>query len=531
MSTLNTLVSMLTQVFPSIPIDAQVADWESRGEKVALWRRLYDGDHPANMTKEMRKALRVAVGQEFNLNYAPVIIDTMADRINLDTVEADAPEDAPKTDDVVPASEWAEKVLEDNNIDAIQMDVHESTIRDSEGAIIVEWDNEEQRVTLRQQLAYDGKSGVVFLYQSADEDTIEAAIKVWLVTAENGAVIDDIRVNIYYPDRVVKKVAKNGGMPIPYVETPGPGETVHADGVYPWVDRPGQPLGIPIIPFRNKGRQNHGQSELETPAPLLYALDRVLHSIVMTSELSAFPIRWIAGAKGPEALTPGMIHEIGTEGLTPEQAAAIKIGEWVAGQMTPQLDTARWLTNEISRVSRTPAPEFSGGDNASGEALKQREIGLIGKVKRFQVKAGDAWCQVMDMAWKVQAAFGEQPPDYERFRAKWTDPEIRNDTATIDNALKLRELIGDREALRMVGPILHLSDSDYDRILAEKAQDAGARVAAMAAQLPSFANAQYDMSLNGGTPAQGNQPPMMNGQAVPPPGANGNGRIQVNPGG
>ncbi len=504
---MTSLVALETAVLNlNMAVDAQLNEWETKGEKIKQYRDYYDGDHPVNLTAEMRKMLNLTKkGGEFNDNYAQIIVETPADRILLETIEADTEQ----------ASAWVEKQLDQNDIDDLQSDIHEATLRDGETYLMVTWDNEEKRVVLTHELAYDGVSGMRSLYKSADIGEMEAAIKEWHVTADKGGVTDSVRLNVYYPDRITKWINRSGTGFVPFTEdSSAPG------GSAPWVDKNNQPLGIPIIHFKNRGRQNQGLSELESMIPLQDVLNRLLHSIVSTSELDAFRIKWVIGAAPPKGVAPGMVYEIAPSGAPPDQLNAVRVGEWAAGQVAPQLEVARWITGEIGKITRTPAPEFGANDNASGESLKQREIGLIGKVKRFHVKAGNAWTRAMDMAWKVQEAFGQTPPPYERFRCKWQDPEIRNDTALVDNAIKLREIQGERETLRMLMPYRHWTEDDIDKIMEEKREEKVKTLAATASTFPRMNNFQLPLTANEArqqNPAQQLPPGQKQtvGQAVP----------------
>jgi len=500
----------------TMSFQAQLADIDARAQNVEMYRNYYDGDHPVNLTTEMRKMLNlpakpaqvdskgvVKTGSEFNDNYAQIVVDTMADRILLENIEADTEQ----------ASAWAEEVLDDNDIDDLQSDIHEATIRDGETFLMVTWDNTEQRVVLTHELAYDGTSGMLALYKSADIADMAAAMKIWNITSENGSTTDTVRINVYYPDKITKWESRDGAAFTPFTE-----DASAPDGAAKWIGSDGAPLGIPIIHFKNRGRQNQGFSELASMIPLQDVLNRLLHSITATSELDAFRIKFVIGATAPKGVAPGMVYEIGPSGAPPEQLNAVRVGEWAAGQVAPQLEVARWITGEIGKITRTPAPEFGANDNASGESLKQREIGLIGKVKRFHVKAGNAWTRAMDIAWKVQEAFGQAPPPYERFRCKWQDPEIRNDQQTVDNALKIADRIGDRETLRILAPLYHWTEDDIDRIIEEKRGDAGARLKAVAGNFPRMNNFQLPLTVNEAQQQQQQLPPgrpLPTGQAVP----------------
>jgi hypothetical protein len=511
--TITSLVALESAVLNrTMAFQAQLADIELRAQNVEMYRNYYDGDHPVNLTTEMRKMLNLPAkpnqvdsrgilktGSEFNDNYAQIVVDTMSDRILLETIEADTEQ----------ASAWAEEVLDLNDIDDLQSDVTEATIRDGETFLMVSWDNEEKRVILTHELAYDGVSGMLALYKSADIAEMAAAMKIWNITSESGGITDTVRINVYYPDKITKWISQDGGGFMPFTD-----DASAPSGEAPWIGSDGAPLGIPVIHFKNRGRQNQGFSELANMIPLQDVLNRVLHSITATSELDAFRIKWIIGAPAPKAIAPGMVVGIAENGLDPVQAASIKLGEWAAGQVAPQLEVARWITGEIGKITRTPAPEFGANDNASGESLKQREIGLIGKVKRFHVKAGNAWTRALDMAWNVQDAFGQTPPPYERFRCKWQDPEIRNDQQTVDNALKVASLVGDKEAIRILAAVFHWTEDDIDRMIEEKRGEKAKTLSAVAGNFPRFNQMQLPLTVNEArqqNPAQ-QLPP---GQTVP----------------
>lgn len=474
-----------------IAIDAQIADHEMRGRKVALHRDLYDGDHPSNMTREMRKTLRMAQGEEFHNNHLQNIIDTENDRIVLDRIEADN----------AAATKWAQQLYDDNRLDGMQGDVHGSTLLDADSFVMVSWDNEEKRIVLTHELAFDGNCGMFAVYRSANTNVMDAAVKIWHIQSENGSVVDTIRINVYYPDRVRKLISEDGTGLRPYKD-----EYTDEQGYAAWTERDDRtPLGIPVIHFKNRGRQNYGISEIENARPLQLASNRNLHSMIMSGELTAFQIRIARGFQPPAEVTPGMWVNISPEApLENGETADADVLE--QGDLTQFIAVADYLEQQMYKVTNTPHPSVNGSDNASGESLKQKDIRLIGKVKRFEVKAGNAWEDVFKTAHKVQTAFGDdQPPSYERFYARWADPEIRNDQITIDNALKLKDAIGDREFLRIVAPIYGWDESKIDQILAEKRADNAKRLDSLAGSLPDFGDFNLPNDATGAAPTSAGQ--------------------------
>ena len=90
-----------------------------------------------------------------------------------------------------------------------------------------------------------------------------------------------------------------------------------------------------------------------------------------------------------------------------------------------------------------------GGDSSSGEALKQREIGMLGKLTRAQVQIGNSWEDMIYLANAQEAVFGfHVPPAIDHLNTRWKSAEMRND----GDVLMLYKLLNDagyeRAALR-----------------------------------------------------------------------------------
>ena len=466
----NTNLTMFSKVLP-VELQAQLSRQEARGRRIAAYRRYADGDHPANMTKEMRELLRVTrnrdVSNEFNDNYMDIVISSMADRIQLRTIEAD-------TDD---GSLWLNGLLKYNRLDALQGDVHEATIRDGDTYVMVSYDNDDGIPRFTHELAYDGVSGVAVFYDSPDISELCAAVKIWNTIEEiEGRAVIINRCNVYYPDRVERWRLVNGEIK-PHEDEAPP--------VQAWTTRDGKCLGVPFVHYRNRGRQNYGLSEIRKAIPLQNVLNRVLYSFVMSSELAGFPIRAAFGFTPPAEVTPGMWIVVQPEGMTPADAARIEMLQ--AGDLSQFLTALSFVTQEIGRITRTPAPEFSANDNASGEALKQREIGLLGKVKRFLVHAGNSWERVIEQAYNVALSYGgSKPPVVSAFSTRWADPQIRNDTQTVQNALAVRDIVGDRQTLRFVADVFDLDEAAIEKIMIEKQGDILGKMQQLAASMPIF---------------------------------------------
>jgi len=432
-------------------LDAWAEDQRMMADKVALFRRYAEGDHDAELTTEMAALLRVRSStsstlDRFNDNYMDIIIQTEADRLVVDHIDADS--DA--------ANQWITELLTANRLDGMQANVHEAALRDGSTFVMASWDETERRVKLTHEPAYDGVSGMMFVPSPTGEVLI--AIKIWQETQER--IGDTTRVNVYYPDHVEKYVGMHGGGLRPVED----GDT----GRFPWTWRNG-PIGMPVIHFPNRGStySPHGLSEIENAIPLQNALNRTLTSMVATAEMTGFGLRFAVGWDPPPKIAPGMWIKISKDRpLNSDEK--IDIGMMEQGEIVPYIQQAEWLTAEMGKITRTPAPEFMGSSASSGEALKQREIGLLGKVQRFQVKAGNCWEDVIKLAWRVQAAFGSTPPELGTVNCIWKPGEVRNDTEVIANAQVLAEMGFVEEALRQMAPVFEWDEKKIQALIDEK---------------------------------------------------------------
>lgn len=448
--------------------DVVAVDWQDGvmvwGQGVALWRQYNAGEHRAKLTAAMRDMLRISgtVTDQFNDNYCEMVVDRMADRLVVESIVADS--DA--------GSQWSAGVMAANRFDGLQMDVHADAVCDGDAFVMVSWDNEAQQVRLTHESAWDGRVGVIPVYDRMARQLV-AAVKVW----DEG---NDKRVNVYLPDRIEKLLYRQGA-------AVGVGGEFVTLGEAEWVDNAGRALGVPLFHLRNKRRTGrfYGRSEIANVVPLQDALNRTLVSMVLTSELTAFQVRVARGFDPPANLSPGMWVVIGPDGLSNEQVADASVME--QGQIVPFISQADWIINQIGTISRTPLPSMMGGDSQSGEALKERENGLLEKVQVFSVRNGNVWEDVMAFAHRLAGVFGSVlPPVATRWTCRWRQAEIRNRTEIIDNALKVRESVGEKEFLRLIAPAYGYDPDKIAALMAEVAAQQAERLAALAGNLPGF---------------------------------------------
>ena len=64
----------------------ETADQEREG-RYRAYREYYDGEHDTQLTDRQRQYLQLKVGEEFNGNYRPIVVDALVERLTVTGVE------------------------------------------------------------------------------------------------------------------------------------------------------------------------------------------------------------------------------------------------------------------------------------------------------------------------------------------------------------------------------------------------------------------------------------------------------------
>jgi hypothetical protein len=141
-----------------------------------------------------------------------------------------------------------------------------------------------------------------------------------------------------------------------------------------------------------------------------------------------------------------------------------------ASSLVPYIDQANFIVEQMSQITRTPLMRISG-DTASGESLKQKEVGLIAKVEKAQIRLGESWEWTIELANLVAKTYGKvSAPKLGRCMALWEGAQIRNDSEIIANALAVADRIGDEAFLKLIAPVFGWDGETVQGILERKIQ-------------------------------------------------------------
>jgi len=477
------IADALIKTDPELANRVDVNSWKAaiakRGARVRLYRNYERGDHRADMTAQMKKMLRLSSDEagltDFNANMMRAVIDKMAGRIFVSNIQTDEGSKA-----------WMEETLARNDFDAAQSLWYRGAIRDGDSFVMVD----PNTLLWSAEPAYDGFSGVVSIFDTMTRKAIWAC-KLWseadtadIAGDESGS--SNMKLIVYQPNAISYWAGSENGS-----------QVTQDGGVTSW------PLGkIPIIKFSNQldSYTNYGESELRPAIPLQDVLNRTIHSMVMASEFTAFSILWSIGFElDVDGIVPGavlnMVLKNADGGVvnspTAEQLEflkAAKVGQFQGADISQYTNQIDKIVQQISHITATPMYGVTTQGNLSGEALKQLEIGLLGKVERFQHQNTDAIKELIELTAMMQNGFdsteGGVAPDFDMVHVIWKSPEILDVNSRIQTLTALREkapgLFTDGWYVKRIGTLLGMGQSDIEDEISNAAESAGSFFEALA---------------------------------------------------
>jgi hypothetical protein len=413
---------------------------------------------------------------DFNLNYCRIIVDKMAGRLRVSEITTSNEQEDLYITDTLQRNDW----------DALQGVFYRAAIRDGDSFVMV--DPETLKWTA--EPAYDGFSGIVAIY-SPMQDSPLWACKLWseadtqdLAGAQPSSTVE-MKLMVYQPNSITAWTAPMNS-----------GDVMPAETNLIWN------LGIvPIVHFANliDNYTQYGESEIRVAIAPQDVINRTLHSMVMASEFSAFKVAWSIGMEIDKAgITPGAVLNMILQDpsgnaivdMTAEQIEflkAVRVGEFSESdisQYTNQLDA---ITKHVSQISQTPIYGVTAEGNLSGEALRQLETGLIGKVQRFQRENGGAVKQLLELTAEVQNAFNTgfgSAPELTGISVNWASAEIMDVTAAITSVLDIAErkpnLFSDDFLRQRIGSLLGMTQAQITEEGANILPESGELVKAQA---------------------------------------------------
>lgn len=437
-----------------IHMQSIVARQQEAAAKVLALRAYYDGDHPVLLTDRQQEFLgnflvdtrnqegnpsgSVTYRFPFSHNTVKSVVDTLRERLNVTgfSVNGKAIDD-PKADMTGPEAKLAALFWawwEENRYDAQQIRLHRRAIRDGLSYVMVDYDSEPRRPRFTLHPVYDGTSGIVYHRSPENPDVVLFANKYfWSFNPLEPGKTGDERKTVYLPGEIRKYKRGKGEYGWEAISDPG-----DPSWPLPWLDRRGEPLGIPIIEF-----ENPGGSEVVQIIGLQNALNKGWLDLIAAADSAGFPILAIEDAD-PESYADAVAASEEDDDIEGDDELFMAPGRILdlhgakahrieSGDLSQLINVIELTVTTIAGVSHTPQyylRPVGGSDVPSGEALKMLESGLVKRAEERQLIFGQAWADVMMMAHKLERTFGDASiPDLPKLKVKttWASAEVRNE--------------------------------------------------------------------------------------------------------
>ncbi len=387
----------------------------------ATYDAYYEGDHRLQFATARWNETFGAKFGKITDNFMPIVVDSTVERLSVQGFRFGQEQEA-DTD--------AWDIWQANNLDSAAEMAHTEAVKLGESYWLVEPPLEEGGAP---RITAEHPSQVIVAHVPGDRRRRMAGFKKWI--GEDGYAY----CVLYLPEAVYKwessKPLNDGGM---------------VKGKVDWVVNdlnPGgrNPLGVvPVIPLPNSPSMlRGGASDIAGVIDLQDAINKILSDMMIGSEYQAFPQRVLTGVEIPR-----------DENGQPLKAAALKaaqdrvwtfandnakVHEFSAAQLSNYIDAKNSLVSDLAAQTRLP-PQYIKGEitNASADALKMAETGLVSRTRRKMPAFGAAHVEAIQLAF---LSVGDEARAREIVaQTIWVDPESRSMAQVVDAAVKQKEL-------------------------------------------------------------------------------------------
>lgn len=445
------------------------AQLEARRARVERYEAYYEGRHPlAFATSRFNKTFGglFEAPDAISDNWCEVVVDAAVERMRVEAFRFGGDEN---DDDA-----W--EIWQANGLDAGSIMAHTTAIACGEAYAMVAPGPTERRGILRRSkpgmpiITIEHPAEVIVECVPGQPLARRAALKKWR------DLDGQVYANVYLPAGVYKFQAV---VEQPQVVLP---TSVDVDQVlelgrswrpHPTEARVDNPSGVvPIIPLINKPqlRGLRGRSDLVPVIPLQNVVNKILADGIVASEFAAFPQRWATGIEthdeddNPIDLSQ-FLSDVARVWVESNEDA--KFGAFQAADLKNYVTLIEMAVQHIAAHTRTP-PHYMAGEivNASADALKAAETGLVARVGRKTVDMGESWEEVERVAFKTKG--DEAKAREQRAETVWGDTESRSDAERVDAAIKMKGAGVPRKAIWRRMGATEQEIKDWEREAAEE---------------------------------------------------------------
>lgn len=412
--------------------DLLLAEISSRRDDVIHHLDYYEGDHalpraPAGAAEAFRRFLRLS-----RTNWCRLIVDAVAERLKLTGFRFG--------DDQTDEDAWL--IWQANGMDADHEMAQNDALVIGRSYILV-WPDDETPTGVR--ISVEHALQTTIAYEPGNRRRRIAALKTyvdvlagrryaWLATSDAAYLWSRSATDVEIEDGTIES-----------------GPTVPP--TWELLEVADNPLGqVPVIELVPWPRTlGEGWSELDGGVTDIQ--DRINATIfdrMMATEYAAFRQKWATGLLLPTRRDPVTGEEVrdstgnpipiepfnsAVDHLWVAENPNVKFGEFGESDLTGYIRAVESDVQHLAAITHTP-PHYLLGSivNASGDALKAAEAGLVAKVRLRAAHLGEGWEMVMRLAF---AAVGNEREIDIQGEAVWQDFETRSESEHVDALVKL----------------------------------------------------------------------------------------------
>ncbi len=385
--------------------------------------RYVSGDHPVpGGDPRYVKALRELQAKS-KTNYVALVTTSPTERMEVQGFRFG---DDPDT----PADEDANKIWQYNNMDLQSEIAHITAATYSRAYLMVSPPDPGEKYPV---ITVEDPKCTIVEHDPARTNKIRAGLKMW-----NDDILGHAVAVVYLPDSIhyFRGQLANFYLNIDYDQL----KSRLADaGNWEYMGAVANPLGeVPIVPLNwRPGLHGTSLAEAEEGFSIQDRINATILDRMIISRAQAYKQRWAKGVELPTnddgSVKPPF--DPGSDILWMVEDPDAQFGEFKEADITMILKAVRDDVGDLAAITKTP-PHYLLGEivNASGDALKAAETGLVSKTKMRMKTAGWTWEKVIKLCFGYM---GDQTKQKEILAETiWADPESRSKAELADAVLK-----------------------------------------------------------------------------------------------
>lgn len=323
-------------------------------------------------------------GLDYVLNFSKTVVDTVLDRLDITSVQGTSAE----------ADAAINKIWEQNELVLDANEIHRQALVFGECYAIV-WPDDDGEV----QITYNSPLTTIMLYDDENPRIKKAAAKMWQTSNEADQKI--VRLNIYYPDRVVK-YSRQGEL-----------QLMSGDqNSWTLIDTVENPWGeVPVFHFRT--HRPYGTPEHASAIGPQDSINKLVMNHMETVDYQGAPQRYALSNFGNETEGADAFDDNDTARENINSLRSHPGDVWfmngvsMVGQFQPAdhkqfTEPILAYVKFMASLTQTPLHHFqNNGQFASGEALRTAEAPLVKKINDRQLSFGSTWRELFRFALKI----------------------------------------------------------------------------------------------------------------------------------